>query len=131
MAERLIDITTGKLLDKFGAGNHKPGSGSASAFQGMLAAQMLRTVIDLTLEPKRRNTYHNYVLELQKIKQRIDEIIYTGLESLFQLDSEQFDNVIKLRLLRDNEDDWKKKRALLSRAQQALITSTETPLNIA
>ena len=41
MGERLIDLATGKLLEKFGAGNHKPGSGSASAFQGMLAEKVV------------------------------------------------------------------------------------------
>lgn len=131
MTEKLIDITTGKLLEKFGAGNHKPGSGSASAFQGMLAAQMLRTVIDLTLEPKRKKNYQKYISQLLDIKQQIDKEIYADLERLFQLDSEQFDNVIKLRAQRDNEVDWKKKRTLSSSAQEALITSTDTPLDIA
>jgi formiminotetrahydrofolate cyclodeaminase len=131
MSERLIDIATGKLLEKFGAGNHKPGSGSASAFQGMLAAQMLRTVIDLTLEPKRKTKYQKYILRLQTIKQEIDNQIYPVLETLFQLDSEQFDNVIKLRTQRDNEVEWKKKRTLSSSATEALITSTATPLDIA
>lgn len=131
MSERLIDIATGKLLEKFGAGNHKPGSGSASAFQGMLAAQMLRTVIDLTLEPKRKNNYQKYASRLQTIKTEIVNQIYPKLETLFQLDSEQFDNVIKLRIQRDNEVDWNKKRNLSFSATEALITSTTTPLNIA
>lgn len=131
MSERLIDIATGKLLEKFGAGNHKPGSGSASAFQGMLAAQMLRTVIDLTLEPKRKTNYQKYATRLQTIKQEMDNKIYPKLETLFQLDSEQFDNVIKLRTARDNEVDWKKKRTLSFSATEALIVSTATPLDIA
>jgi len=131
MSEILIDIATGKLLEKFGSGNHKPGSGSASAFQGMLAAQMLRTVIDLTLEPKRKTNYQKYVLQLQAIKQEIDTQIYPKLETLFQLDSEQFDSVIKLRTQRDTEVDWKKKRGLSFSATEALITSTATPLDIA
>jgi hypothetical protein len=37
MTEKLTEIATGKLLEKFGAGDHKPGSGSASALQGMLS----------------------------------------------------------------------------------------------
>ncbi|MFN8291888.1 MAG: cyclodeaminase/cyclohydrolase family protein [Chitinophagaceae bacterium] len=131
MTEKLIDIATKKLLEKFGAGNHKPGSGSASAFQGMLAAQMLRTVIDLTLEPKRKTNYQKYVSRLQNIKQEIDNETYPKLETLFQLDSEQFDNVINLRTHRDNEVDWRKKRSLSLSATEALITSTKTPLDIA
>ncbi len=131
MNERLIDIASGKLLKKFGAGNHKPGSGSASAFQGMLAAQMLRTVIDLTLEPKRKTDYQKYATRLQTIKQEIDNHIYPKLETFFQLDSEQFDNVINLRILRDNETDWKKKKSLSHSATEALIISTTTPIDIA
>ncbi len=131
MSERLIDIATGKLLEKFGSGNHKPGSGSASAFQGMLAAQMLRTVIDLTLEPKRKVNYQKYVLRLQAIKEEIDTQIYPNLETLFQLDSEQFDIVIKLRTQRDTEVEWKKKRTLSLSAIEALVKSTTTPLDIA
>lgn len=131
MAERLIDITTGKLLEKFGAGNHKPGSGSASAFQGMLAAQMLRTVIDLTLEPKRKSIYQSHIPELLNIKRKIDERIYPNLKRLFQVDSDQFDYVINLRIQRDNEIELKSKRTFTASALEALITSTETPLDIA
>lgn len=131
MSEKLTDLTTGKLLEKFGAGNHKPGSGSASAFQGLLAAQMLRTVIDLTLEPKRKSNYQKYIPELHNIREDIDKHIYPELEKLFQLDSEQFDCVIKLRNQRDHEVDWKEKKNLSLSAQEALITSTVTPLNIA
>lgn len=131
MTEKLIDIATGKLLEKFGAGNHKPGSGSASAFQGLLAAQMLRTVIDLTLDPKRKKKYQIYISQLKDIKQKIDKQIYPKLEVLFQVDSEQFDNVIKLRTQRDEEVDWKKKRSLSILAEDSLITSTLTPVEIA
>lgn len=55
----LLNVTTEKLLEKFGAGNHKPGSGSAAAFQGMLSAKLLVTVISLTNELKRRDNYQN------------------------------------------------------------------------
>ena len=88
MDGKLLDIATGRLLGKFGAGNHKPGSGSASALQGMLSAQMLLTVIDLTNDPKRRKNYAEYLPKLLKIKQEIESRIYIRLEYLFQTDSE-------------------------------------------
>ncbi|MFC0771648.1 cyclodeaminase/cyclohydrolase family protein [Terrimonas alba] len=127
----LTDLATGKLLEKFGAGNHKPGSGSASAFHGMLSAQMLRTVIDLTNEPKRRAIYSDYIPELLRIKQEIDSRIYSGLEMLFQEDSEQFDRVIKLREQRDGELDPLKKRMRSEEAREALKLATQIPLKIA
>ena len=126
-----MDIATGKLLEKFGSGNHKPGSGSASAFQGMLSAQMLRTVIDLTNDPKRRETYSIYIPELQRIKHEIESHIYSALETLFQKDSEQFDKVINLREQRDKESNPHKKRTLSLEAWKALKLATEIPLRIA
>lgn len=57
MGKSLLEETTEELLKKFGAGNHKPGSGSAAAFQGMISAQLLITVINLTNENKRKKHY--------------------------------------------------------------------------
>lgn len=131
MLEKLKDISTGKLLEKFGAGNHKPGSGSASALQGMLSAQLIRTVIELTKEPKRQKTYSEYIPEFLRIEHEINSRIYNSLEGLFQRDSEEFDQVIKLREARDNQKDLLRKRELKLEAQNALIISTETPIEIA
>lgn len=131
MVQKLTDIATGKLLEKFGAGNHKPGSGSASALQGMLSAQLLRTVIDLTSDPKRRNTYSQYISQLFEIKDEIDSRIYINLERLFQEDSEQFDKVIKLREQRDKEPDPLKRRKFSEEEKSALKIATEIPLKIA
>lgn len=131
MDGKLTDIATGKLLEKFGAGNHKPGSGSASAMHGMLAAQLLRTVIDLTNEPKRIALYSNYLPELLRIKSEIETRIYNDLETLFQEDSVQFDRVIKLRAQRDIEKDLQRKRQLGIESQEALKIATEMPLKIA
>jgi len=125
-----MDIATGKLLEKFGAGNHKPGSGSASAMQGMLSAQMLRTVIDLTNDEKHRKNYLVYIPKLQIIKNKI-EPIYNELERLFQTDSEQFDKVINLREQRDKKVNPHEKRILSEEAREALKISTKTPLRIA
>jgi len=131
MEYKLIDITTRDLLVKFGSGNHKPGSGSACSFQGLLSAQMLRTVINLTNEPKRNHIYGKHTPAFLKIKRSIDDRIYPELERLFQLDSEQFDMVIKSRKARDKERDFRTKRTLASKAEVLLIISTETPLEIA
>jgi formiminotetrahydrofolate cyclodeaminase/Zn-dependent peptidase ImmA (M78 family) len=131
MNGKLVDISTRKLLEKFGAGNHKPGSGSASAFQGMLAAQMLRTVIDLTNDPKRAKVYSKFIAEFKRIMHEIDSRIYSKLEALFQQDSEEFDVVINLREERDKEKNLVRKRELSEKALNALVISTETPIEIA
>ena len=131
MNENLIDLPIGRLLKKFGAGNHKPGSGSAAALQGMLSAQLIRTVINLTNDKKRRDTYKKWLSELARIDSEIESRIYPALEKLFQEDSVQFDKVIKLRQDRENENDLTQKNQLTARALQELKPATEMPIEIA
>ena len=97
----LAEISAKKLLEKFGAGSHKPGSGSAMAFQAMLAAELIKTVIELTNEPQRRNKYRNELTTLLDYKGKIQDRIIPLLENLFYQDSEQFGKVIKTRNQRD------------------------------
>jgi formiminotetrahydrofolate cyclodeaminase len=59
MDVELIKLPTETLLGKFGLGNHVPGSGSATALQGLLSAQLISTVINLTSSEKHRNKYQS------------------------------------------------------------------------
>ncbi len=133
MAEKLIELVTRKLLEKFGAGMHKPGSGSASAFQGMLSAQLLLTVIDLTNQPERKEKYKNNLVKLLSIRDDVQLRLYPALEKLFQEDSEHFDIVIGLRRQRDaaRNKDWLLYQQKLVEANDALKIATDLPLNIA
>jgi len=92
----LLEKTVKELLEKFGEGNHKPGSGSAAAFQGMVAAKLISTVITLTAEKKRRPLYDNFLPELFDFQQKIENEIFPKLSELFQLDSEHFDTALNL-----------------------------------
>lgn len=130
MDEKLLDLPAKELLRKFGSGNHKPGSGSAAALQGMLSAQLVRTVIDLTNDEKRRAKYTHSLPELLQIYKDIDDRIYPQLERLFQEDSTQFGKAIELRMARDKEADLKVKQSLTQQAQQALVPATELPIEI-
>lgn len=76
MDVNLLDLPTKELLKKFGSGNHKPGSGSAAALQGMLSAQLMRTVIDLTNDEKRRSKYAQSLPQLLQIYKDIEVRIY-------------------------------------------------------
>lgn len=131
MNEDLLEISTKQLLKKFGAGNHKPGSGSAAAFQGLLSAQLIRTVIDLTNDPKRRSEYAEALPELLRIAERIDRSIYPALEKIFNEDSVQFDRVIRARQAREAETDPLQKKILAARALNELKPATEMPIEIA
>lgn len=131
MDENLINLPTGKLLQEFGAGDHKPGSGSAAALQGMLSAQLIRNVIYLTDNSNQRHNYKEWLPKLLAIDSETKSRIYPSLERLFQEDSNQFDKVINLRKARDNETDPKRKNELKAEALQELKPATEIPIEIA
>lgn len=128
MAGPLINKTAGTLLKDFGAGNHKPGSGSAVAFQGMLSAQMTITVIDLTL-PKRN--YRTKADDLRIILSEINDKIYPELGKLMEEDSVQFDKVITALRAKKNEKDIRIKSQLANSALEDLRIATDMPMEIA
>jgi formiminotetrahydrofolate cyclodeaminase len=134
MGEKLIDLVAKKLLEKFGSGMHKPGSGSASAFQGMLSAQLLLTVIDLTNQLERREKYKEKLVQLLNIGEDIKLRLFPALEILFQEDSDHFDKVINLRRARDaatRSKDWILHQQKVAAADDALKTATDLPVRIA
>lgn len=128
---KLLDISAEKLLEKFGAGNHKPGSGSAAAFQGMIAAKLLVTVISLTNEEKRRSRYSKALPRLLKMDKEIQGRIFPELVRLFHVDSVQFDKTIRIRKKRDSEEDLYKKNKFSKQTLKELKIATEIPLDIA
>ncbi len=130
MDGELIKLPTETLLGKFGVGNHIPGSGSAAALQGMLSAQLISTVINLTSE-KKKNNYQSILPQLKSISSDINTRIYPRLQELFQQDSEQFDSTIQLRKERDNEKSFKKSKELDKLSQEALKFATETLVEVA
>ena len=107
MSIDLLQLPTRHLLDKIGAGNHKPGSGSAAALNGILSCKLLMTVIDLTLDPKRPKSYANCKKEFEEIRNNVTSNISPKLENLFEEDSIQFDKAIQKRIERDNENNQK------------------------
>lgn len=131
MDEILINLPTGELLQKFGAGDHKPGSGSAVALQGMLSAKLIQNVIYLTDNSNQRHNYNEWLPKLLAIDSEIESQIYPSLERLFQEDANQFDKVINLRKARDNETDPKRENELKAEALQELKPATEIPIEIA
>ena len=125
----LLDVPTRKLLEKFGAGEHKPGSGSAAALHGLLSASLLQTVISLTLSNQNYNLNHT---RFREIKKDIDNHLFPFLEELFHLDSIQFDKVIQSRLARDEVKCNTKKYAVKKiESLKQLKKSTQIPLDIA
>ena len=131
MEKDLLGFTTRKLLKKFGAGNHKPGSGSAAAFQGMISAKLLVTVIQLANLTTHRAKYLKFLPELLDMRLAINDRIFPELANLFQDDSIQFGKTISLRKRRNAEADLVAKNHLARRALHELKVSIDIPLKIA
>ena len=93
----LEEYTSKELLEKFGKGSHKPGSGSAAAFQAMLAAKLIHTVIQITNDDEHRLRYTDVLPDLLTKDDDLTKRIYPTLEKLFQKDAILFDKVIELR----------------------------------
>lgn len=132
MGEKLLSMPAGDLLHAFGTGGHKPGSGSAAAHMGNLAAQLTSNVIDLTeLYKKRSLTYQAHLKQLRSHLSILRSRIIPDLEHYTEEDSRQFDKVIKARKSRDDEKDAKLKEIKSGIAEGELRVATELPIQIA
>lgn len=129
----LFDLTVRQLFEKFGAGSHKPGSGSAAAMQALIAAEMLTTVIALTLEPERLEKSKKYRECAETLRvNRNDLLSLKGeLTSLFHEDAAYFDQVINCREARDKEPDLVQKHLLERQSVELLLECCDIPLEIA
>jgi formiminotetrahydrofolate cyclodeaminase len=123
----LIDLPTQQLLEKFGAGGHKPGSGSAAALSGILAAKLIVTVATLT---RQRDSYVAAHRDAEFITEQIKGRLDPALSFAFQRDAEIFDQVIIARRRRDEERDPVRKRELADAARDLLQQATEIPLGV-
>lgn len=127
----LLGLSSQVLFEKFGKGEHIPGSGSATAFQGMLAAELLITVIKLTLDEEHIKNYKDYVVELSAINEDLKNNLIPSLNSLFVIDSEQFNRVIELRRKRNKVFQIDEKQKIIHELEEATILATHTPIQIA
>lgn len=127
MQTDLLSLPTKELLEKFGAGNAKPGSGSAAALTALIACQMIRTVIDVS---KNKTSTRSTSKEFSEIINRLNVII-PELKKLLQEDSDLFNKVHELRLKRDSAKKNIDKIQLKEEILDNLKPCTEIPLRIA
>lgn len=125
--QALIELPTSVLLDKFGAGSHKPGSGSAAALMGLLSAKLVVTVASLSVQ---RLGYRKDHAKIQFAIDSIEQQLEPRLKNLFEHDAVVFDKVIKSRMARDNITDEKEKRRLAHMALENLKEATDIPFDI-
>jgi len=122
---QLLSLPTSELLDKFGSGGHKPGSGSGAALVGILSCKFLETVVTLS---RGRSGYENHTPRYEYILGQIKQRVEPRLSKIVDEDSIQFGRVIQARRRRDAA---KENRQLREIALQELRQSTELPLEIA
>lgn len=123
----LLSLEARDLLKKFGAGSHKPGSGSAAALLGLLAIKLCQTVAALTTG---RPGYEEAAPILGTHDSELADI-EGWLEKAFQTDSEIFDEVITLRRERDDSPpDSAARRQINDRLAKASWRATDLPLDM-
>jgi methenyltetrahydrofolate cyclohydrolase len=93
----LLTRPANQLLDDFGAGKASPGSGSAAALMGLLAAKLIRTVCSKSLEKEECRPAEHI---LRYIQEQMDSC-ESKLRLLFEKDAREFEEVVQLRKKRD------------------------------
>ena len=123
-----LQLPTSQLLDEFGAGRHKPGSGSAAALLGLVACKMMQTVVTVT---KRNPTYASNIPQLEFAASVIAARNEPFFRDAVQRDSEQFDRYYKATMAKRAATEAAEKRRLTDKAREELMPATEIPLEIA
>ncbi len=128
MGTNLLAQPAGALLNDFGAGKPTPGSGSAAALNGILAAKLIRTVCLKTIQKNvaegKKDSQINLVMEqAQEIVERLSEN--------FQKDSDKFQEIVDLRTARDGETDRDKATKIAREANSKLEQINDVVFNIA
>jgi formiminotetrahydrofolate cyclodeaminase len=122
---RYLELPTSELLEKFGKGNHIPGSGSAAVLSALVAIELIKTVCILT---KTKESYSNVHKQMDYIKELLINKYKPKLFDLFYNDSIEFGKVSEKRRQRDNEEDTKLKEKYGREAAELLRTATEIPI---
>ncbi|PLK44969.1 cyclodeaminase/cyclohydrolase family protein [Emticicia sp. TH156] len=128
-----LTLPTNDLLDKFGEGMHIPGAGSAAAFPGLLAIELMKTVCKLTIA-RQEDKYVAVRTEFKIILEELENEIKPRLMELFQKDISVFNEVSQHRIQRDKaklENNEKEERKMARLANERLKDATEIPLEIA
>ncbi|PUU69037.1 methenyltetrahydrofolate cyclohydrolase [Flavobacterium sp. WLB] len=126
-----LERSVNDLMNRLGAGNAHPGSGSAAAFQGMVSAKMISTVLTLTANSKSPHLYAHCIKEILDYQEHIENRIYPALAELFQKDSDQFEITIATRKERDEATEDADINYLRRRALEELKVCIIIPFDIA
>lgn len=122
-----LDLPAKDLLDAFGKGSHIPGSGSAAAFSGLMAIELMKTVVQLSLS---KPEYEKYKTEFGLILNRLTHDSKPDFTTYFNNDIQVFHKVSYHRRLRDIADTDEKRTEHKNLAKEKLREATDIPLDI-
>jgi formiminotetrahydrofolate cyclodeaminase len=122
-----LELPAKDLLDAFGKGSHIPGSGSAAAFSGLMAIELMKTVVQLSLS---KTEYQRYKTEFKLILTRLTEVAKANFTNYFNNDIQVFHKVSYHRRLRDNAKTEEKRNEHRNLANEKLREATDIPLDI-
>jgi dihydrofolate reductase len=122
-----LNLELSDLLHKYGEGRHIPGSGSASALLGLIAARLLSTSINISYE---HETNRDLIKRFRYIDHQLTVRHMPELSRLFDEDIEAFDEVMKLRVKRDQTIDSRVRKNIVSQERRRLQRATDIPFAI-
>lgn len=128
LTDSYLTLKLDDLLQKYGEGKHIPGSGSAAALQGLLAARLVATVVKISLN---KNLPSKIVTQFRYIDHQIATVHLPELSRLFDEDISEFNEVFKLRKQRDAITDSRQRKNIISRERRRLQNATVIPASIA
>jgi len=128
--KKYLELTAEKLLEAFGNGIHIPGSGSAAAFSGLMAIELLRTVLKLSMG---KRNYAQYKEQFQLLSERLTNESIPKFTELFNKDIQVFHGVSYHRRLRDkakNDGKIENYNKQVKLANKKLKQATDLPLDL-
>lgn len=128
MQQSYLSLSTKALLAEFGAGKDVPGSCSAAALNGLLAAQLIVTVCKITLKTDAHKKSH---ASMRQICARLESIVIPELEVLLDADSAVFHEAQAKRVARDKALDEESRKKHAAAAIELLKPATALPFKIA
>lgn len=124
---QLLDMPAKELLKEFGKGKGMTGAGASVALGAIAATQVLVSVCKLTTG---KESYADAHAQLAEIQQKLEAKYIPILEAIMQADAAAVENMLRVRLERDNETDAEKKEALQQQAEKMLEGATTTMLKL-
>lgn len=125
--KNFLELSAQDLLAEFGKGNHIPGSGSAAAFSGLMAIELMKTVLQLSIEKK---AYELFKIEFELLLSNLIDTSKPKFVEYFNEDNRIFHKVSFYRRARDKAliDEEKNKYKELS--AELLKEATDIPLEM-